>query len=263
MTFTLDRALAVKVLEVVDTGLVSGLGTRTPGQMCVEAAVCFAMGLPHGDKPTCVAPALRALEIKLNDAAWSSPAARAKGLRRLALAQLGSAGALDEAQFAAAVADMTVRLIVPRALRQAAAVHPDAKHKATLEAVAVQCEREGTNAASAASDAARAARAARYAASDAASAANYAARAMKDLTPEQAYERAAQWGSYMRSGDPGACMYGFDERGTVQSEQHRANCLAYIDGECRAAAALNDNPAQDNRELDELRAYIAAAPVAT
>lgn len=82
------------------------------------------------------------------------------------------------------------------------------------------------------------------------------------LTPKDAWLRAAQWGSFVRAGDPGACMYGFDETGRVQSEAHRKACLDWIDGECRAAAALNDDPAQDNRELDELRAYIAAAPIA-
>jgi hypothetical protein len=80
------------------------------------------------------------------------------------------------------------------------------------------------------------------------------------MTPKQAWLRAAEWGSYMCAGDPGACMYGFDERGAVQSEEHRQACLAYIDGECRAAAAVNDDSAQDNRDLDELRAYIASAP---
>lgn len=51
----ITREIASKVLEVVDAGLVKGLGQPLPGQMCVEAAVCFAMGLPHSDEPTCVA----------------------------------------------------------------------------------------------------------------------------------------------------------------------------------------------------------------
>lgn len=48
------------------------------------------------------------------------------------------------------------------------------------------------------------------------------------MTNYEAWGYAAQWGSYMHSGDPGACMYGFDERFCVQSEQHRAACEAYI-----------------------------------
>lgn len=58
---------------------------------CVEAAVCFALGLPHGDQPPCVHPALINFKIGLNDLTlWSSDKARGKGMRRLAVAQLGS-----------------------------------------------------------------------------------------------------------------------------------------------------------------------------
>lgn len=81
------------------------------------------------------------------------------------------------------------------------------------------------------------------------------------LTPEQAWLRAAEWGSYMTNGDPGACMYGFDERGVVQSEAHRQDCLAWIDGRCREAAKLNDDPEQCDEELDELRAYLVVCAV--
>ena len=50
--------IAAKVLETVDAGLCSGVGKPVPGEMCVEAAVCYALGLPHSDNPDCVAPAL-------------------------------------------------------------------------------------------------------------------------------------------------------------------------------------------------------------
>ena len=98
MRAQITREIAVAVRDVVDAGLSSGVGSRTPGEMCVEAAVCYALGLPHGDDPGCVAQSLRRLKIGLNDARWSSKTARAAGLRRLALAQLGSAGVLDEAE---------------------------------------------------------------------------------------------------------------------------------------------------------------------
>jgi hypothetical protein len=97
--FTLSEEIARKVLTTVDAGLVKGVGKAIPGQMCVEAAVCYAMGLPHGDEPTCVSEALRKFKIGLNDSNWSSDSARAKGMRRLAIAQLGSAGALDDIRF--------------------------------------------------------------------------------------------------------------------------------------------------------------------
>ena len=44
-------AIAKKVLETVDAGLVEGRGTPIPGKMCVEAAVAFAMGQKHTDIP--------------------------------------------------------------------------------------------------------------------------------------------------------------------------------------------------------------------
>ena len=84
----INRDVAAKVLATVDAGLSHGLGKAKPGFMCVEAAVCYALGLPHGDDPGCVSPAIRSLKITLNDRYWSSNEARAKGLRRLALAQL-------------------------------------------------------------------------------------------------------------------------------------------------------------------------------
>lgn len=79
------------VLGVVDAGLSNGLGHPVPGQMCVEAAVRYASNEAHGDSPNCVHPDLASIKIGLNDQHWSSPAARAKGMRKLAIAQLGSA----------------------------------------------------------------------------------------------------------------------------------------------------------------------------
>ena len=143
MTPTITREVATKVRDLVDQGLVSGIGNPKPGQMCVEAAVCFALGLPHGDDPGCVAGPLRRLKIRLNDSAWSSDQARAAGLRRLALAQLGSKGALDEKEFVRRVVDVTIRRAVPAGLRAAAKLNPKFAEK--LEASAVRCEQEGTH----------------------------------------------------------------------------------------------------------------------
>lgn len=82
---------AQRVLAAVDKGLTSGVGQPIPGQMCVEAAVCFAFGEGHDDEPLCVNREVRNWKISLNDAAgWSGKKARAKGLRRIAIAQLGS-----------------------------------------------------------------------------------------------------------------------------------------------------------------------------
>ena len=172
----ITREMATKVRDTVDAGLVSGVGRPFAGQMCVEAAVCYAMGLPHGDDPGCVDPALRRLKIRINDSAWSSNQARAKGLRRLALAQLGSAGVLDGEEFVRRVVDVTIRRVVPPALRAAATVNPT--HADALEAAAVRCGAEGTREACAAACAAASAAASAYA--SAAAAADAAAASARD-----------------------------------------------------------------------------------
>jgi hypothetical protein len=170
----ITREIAMEVRDTVAAGLVAGVGIAEPGKMCVEAAVCYALGLPHGDDPGCVAQSLRRLKIRLNDARWSSDQARATGLRRLAIAQLGSAGVLDESAFGRRVVDVTIRRAVPIGLRAAARVNPERAD--ALEAAAVRCEMEGTReACRAAADAAAAAAAVADAAAAAAAAAVYAA----------------------------------------------------------------------------------------
>ena len=162
----ITREIAIKVRDTVDCGLTSGMGKPIPGEMCVEAAVCFAMGLPHSDEPTCVSKAFRSLKIALNDGPWSDNKARAKGLRRLAIVQLGSSE-IDDNEFARRVVEMTIRKIVPIAMRAAALIHPMPEHKLALENSALLCEKEGTE--SAAKSAAKSAEsAAWYAAKSAA-----------------------------------------------------------------------------------------------
>ena len=186
MQIEITKDVVAKLLDVVDAGLVNGVGNPIPGQMCVEAAVCYALGLPHGDDPQCVAPSLRSLKIRLNDSAWSSNAARAKGLRRLAVIQLGSKGHLDAKEFATRCAVLATKTCVPAALRAAASIHKDPKHVQALRDAANRCEIEGSrksaeDARAVAQEARRAAYAAAaadaYAYADAAAAADAAADA--------------------------------------------------------------------------------------
>ena len=167
----ITQEVVTKLLSVVDAGLVNGMGRPEPGHMCVEAAVCYSLGLPHGDDPQCVAPSLRALKIRLNDSRWSSNQARAKGLRRLAVIQLGSKGNLDAAEFRKRVAELATKTCVPIALRAAASINKDPKHKQAMLDAANRCEIEGSQ--QSARDANKVARAA--AADAAADAAAYAA----------------------------------------------------------------------------------------
>jgi len=179
----ITETIARKVLETVDAGLCKGKGEPVPGSMCVEAAVVYALGLPHSDDPKCVSRALRELKIRLNDSNWSSNQARAKGLRRLALIQLGTAGAIDDKEFARRVAELAIRKSVPLALRAAASIQKDAHHANALRDAALLCERDGDE------SSARKARAAAYAADD--SAADSAASAAYAADAAAAAESAA------------------------------------------------------------------------
>lgn len=153
---------------ILARGLSAGLGNRE-SLICVNAAVCLVLGLPHGDDPSpdgspCEGRAPRSFKIGLNDAPWSSPEARAKGMRDIGLAVLGSAGVVDDVAFAKAIAKRTIQVLIPKLFREL--FHGNA----ALLALADRCEKEGSYAA------------ARAAYADAAEAASYADDASADAT---------------------------------------------------------------------------------
>jgi hypothetical protein len=205
--------------SILSKGLSSGLGTRGE-QVCIEAAICQVLDLPHGDDPGCVALAVRSFKIALNDCNWSSPEARAKGLRDLGLAQLGSLGVVDDAEFVVRLSKKVISVLIPKLFRAVLADYPKCLEAADL------CEKEGSESAAwaaeaAAGDAARAAAraaagaAARAAAGDAARAAWAAGGAAARAADRAAWAagaaawaagaaeaadraaRAAAWGEYL------------------------------------------------------------------
>jgi len=169
----------VKYDALVARGMPPGLGDTE--HACVMACLNLACGgkLTDAAESPCVLPSAADFAVRLNDANWSSPTARASGMHDLGLALLGTA-AIDMVEFARRLAEGTIRRVLPIALRAVG-----------LKKEADRCEEEGTmesaSAASyayyAASYAAAAAAACRRraasaaAASDAASAAYYAADA--------------------------------------------------------------------------------------
>ncbi len=168
--------------KLLARGLCEGVGTQD-GQMCIEAAVACAMDLPFNDEPSCVEPVVRTFKIGLNDARWSSPEARAKGLRDLGIAQIGSAGVVDPIEFTKKLSEKMIRVLIPHLFRQ---VFPT--NTACLEAADL-CEKDGT--ASAAYSADRAARAARAAdsADRAADSAAYSADSAARAADSAAYDK--------------------------------------------------------------------------
>ncbi len=92
------------VFNIVDKidrqgGLPRGLTDTVNGNtsLCVEAVINHVVHQEYGqDNPACVSPLIRSLSISLNDDySWSSPYCRGEGLKRLAIAQLGS-NSLDQ-----------------------------------------------------------------------------------------------------------------------------------------------------------------------
>lgn len=122
---TPNRDVAERVLAVVDMGLVRGVGKPIPGKMCVEAAVCFAMGQDHGDQPNCVISEVRDFKIALNDKrGWPNIRARARGLRALSIAQLGS-NQLKRDVFNRAVVEATILAFTNLLIEEAQRRSPD------------------------------------------------------------------------------------------------------------------------------------------
>jgi hypothetical protein len=123
------KKIVTKLLDLLSYGLTRGLGEQKPGEMCVEAAVCAAYGLPHGDEPPCVDSSVREFKIRLNDLSWSSNSARAEGMKALAIAQLGS-NEINEQVFVKTLILSTVQRILPIVLRNV-----------NLEKEAINCEK--------------------------------------------------------------------------------------------------------------------------
>lgn len=84
------------------------------------------------------------------------------------------------------------------------------------------------------------------------------------MSPKDAWLYAASWGSYVRSGDPGACMYGFSEDCRPQSEDHRQAVIEHCEKVC--IPIIENNPENhEEDELDQMNAfldYIKQAPLA-
>jgi hypothetical protein len=216
-----DRSLVAKFDAILERGLCVGVGKRD-GQMCIEAAICAVLDLPHGDNPSCVEPAVRSFKIRLNDARWSSPVARAAGLRDLGLAQIGSRGVVQGQEFAKRVAEQTIRILIPKLFRSLFPLN------SRCLAAADRCEREGTMAAS------RNAEAACADAADAAAACTEAAYA--DAAACAAYAEAASAEAAYAVAAAACAAY------AVAAAAEAADAVAACTEAAYAEAADNSNP---------------------
>lgn len=108
----INKELVLEIHAALDKGLTKGLGIPVEGEMCVEALICHKLGLLHSDSPPCVGGQVRLAKITLNDCEWSSNKARAEGMRKLAIAQLGS-DKLNQDEFEACLKLESTKRILP------------------------------------------------------------------------------------------------------------------------------------------------------
>jgi hypothetical protein len=150
-------------------------------EVCVRELRAAVLGLPWSDHPDGdSATPTDIVSQRLNDAAWSSDEIRTRYCLPLAL--------LSEISANPGWRDRYIlengRVMVPLALRAAASVHPEQKHKDALETAAVGCE--------SAAESAWSARSAESAARSAESAARSAARSAAESAAESAARSAAE-----------------------------------------------------------------------
>jgi hypothetical protein len=103
--------------RILSRGLCRGMGT-SDGQMCIEAAITQALDLPLSDVPNCVTQEIRDFNISLNVKGWSSPHARAKHLRDLGIAQIGSLGVVNGKEFLRHLQRKIIGVLLPDLFRK-------------------------------------------------------------------------------------------------------------------------------------------------
>ena len=139
---------------IIVRGLCYGPGDDPDGQVCVEQAVALALGQAFGDHPADdVLHAASEYGRRLNDAQWSSPTARAAGLREYGLAQVEivqRGDRVDERAFAVSLALRIGREVLPPTLRESLHALAMKEHAVACERATTMLRRDATNAATAA-----------------------------------------------------------------------------------------------------------------
>ena len=184
---------ARQILAVVDAGLRAGAGSKmVAGELCVEQAVAMVIDGRLSDNPSCVHATVRSFKIRLNDSGWSSNEARAKGMRELAIAQLGTNDpSFDPKLFVIVLARETTRQMIPFVFRMMLKHAKLAEWHAAIEAVCLTCESAPSHAAAIAARAlARKIRHKAWSAAAADAAADAAAAAAADAAAGDAAARS-------------------------------------------------------------------------
>jgi hypothetical protein len=254
MQLEITETLVQKLLQTVDAGLTSGMGKQIPGKMCVEAAVCFAYGLPHSDDPPCVGSAVRYFKIRLNDSSWSSSQARAAGMRKLAVAQLGS-NELDQVEFSRKIAFKTITVLSPALFRKLGILEEHAKacEKAVNLAEASTAAHAAVAAAVHAAAAAAHAAAVAHAVARAAAYANAAAARAAYAAARAAYAAATHAAAATTHAAADAAVVAADAHDAVVAAAH-ATAAAVVATDAHDAVVAADAAADAaivNKAVDE------------
>lgn len=114
-----------------------GTGEQLPAWRCESYTFYYPL-LPHDDDTKCVGWAVRYLVFHINNREWSSDAARAEGLRKLVVAQLGS-DKLDQFRFAHLVALKTVQRMCPLLFAQLAKLAETDEDREAMESAGRAC----------------------------------------------------------------------------------------------------------------------------
>lgn len=111
-----NETFVKQLLYQIDGGLTHGMGGGGRSNMCVQHAVNHVMGRGRSDDVTwCALNEINSFGIHLNDCRWTSKRARADGLRRLAVAELGS-NKVNKAELAQSIRRKYVNHMLPQQL---------------------------------------------------------------------------------------------------------------------------------------------------
>jgi hypothetical protein len=103
----ITKSIVQTLLDIINPGLCHGAGDMDkPGSFCVQQAVSHAVGRDeHGDNPhECVGDKTRSFGVQMNDCDWLNEKTRANGMRRFAVAEMGS-NKVSQGQFNRIVCD--------------------------------------------------------------------------------------------------------------------------------------------------------------
>lgn len=132
------ETLVRNLIATINPGLARFCNKENPQDKDLRAAIVAALGDEAYRLNSLISPVVAAFD--LCDANWSTDQARAKGLMRLAVAQMGSYGALDQSGFVHNVVKIATSHMLPKALRQVAGVLVSPSLRTELECAAVNCE---------------------------------------------------------------------------------------------------------------------------